>query len=169
MSQAQICVRIGVKEQAMTRRSFLMTSALAAAVAAPAVSARAPLADALLARPWLHVAATDAASGADMSQRLPHLASRVEYRRDGTYVFGDGADQGRWSLSSDGRRLTLASATFEYGVELTVERLDATGLRLASRMVGADGAAGEVVFCAGAGIAPRTTIWRHFQRFLHQH
>jgi hypothetical protein len=143
----------------MNRRSFLMMSAIAAAMAAPTAFARAPQADTLLARPWLHVAATDAATGADMSARFPQLSGRVEYRRDGTYVFADGADQGRWSVSSDGRKLTLASATFEYGLELSIERLDTTGLQLSSRMVGADGAERLIVetFAPGvhAALTPR--------------
>ncbi len=131
----------------MTRKILLASSVLVTVITGASAFATGPnlVNDALLVQSWQHVATRDAGTGADVSEMFPNLAGKVEYRRDGTYVFGDGSDRGFWTLSADGRRLVLASVTFEYGVELAVERLDASGLHVASQMVSADGAKRMVV------------------------
>jgi hypothetical protein len=127
----------------MNRRTLLTAAALCAMAAGTAVDARmadgASSATQLLARDWRHVATVDAATGADLAARLPRLAAGMSYRADGSYLSGE-HDRGTWSLSSDGRTITLSSSTFEYGVELSVERLDAGMLRITSRQIlGPDG------------------------------
>jgi hypothetical protein len=129
----------------MNRRTLLAAAAVCALAAGTAVDARvadaASPAEQLIARDWRHVATIDAATGADISAKLPQLAAGMSYRADGSYVSGE-HDRGSWRLSADGRTLTLSSSTFEYGVELSVERLDSGMLRVTSRQV--IGPGGEV-------------------------
>ena len=134
-------------EVVMTRNILFASSLIVTAIAGPSALATTPTLaiGALLVQSWQHVGTNDAETGADVSAMFPNLAGKVEYRRDGTYVFGDGSDRGLWTLSADGKRLVLASVTFEYGVELAVELLDASGLHVSSQMVSADGAKRTVV------------------------
>jgi hypothetical protein len=129
----------------MNRRTLLAAAAICAMAAGTAVDARvadgASTATQLLARDWRHVGTADAATGADLASRLPQLVAGMSYRADGSYVSGE-HDRGTWSLSADGRTITLSSATFEYGIELSVERLDAGMLRITSRQ--SMGPGGEV-------------------------
>jgi hypothetical protein len=132
----------------MNRRALLTIAALGAMTAVTSVDARvmdgAASAEQLLARQWRHVSTTDAATGVDLSTGLPRLSSKLAYLPDGTYLSGD-SDRGSWSLSADGRTLKLASDTFEYSVELYVERLDAGVLRVTSRQILGPGGEARVV------------------------
>lgn len=131
----------------MNRRTFLVSGALAAALATPAAAALSPLPSPsrMLAKSWRHVSTIDAITGGNVTEQYPHLASNIAYGSDGTYVAGDGVDTGVWTLSPDGRRLTLASGTFEYSMGLAVELLDGSRLRVSSRLIGADGVERSII------------------------
>jgi hypothetical protein len=125
----------------MNRRKFLISSALMTTLIATLASATPPILanDVLLSKLWHHTSTRDATTGTDISHLFPRLKEVVEFNRDGSFSFGNDTDQGVWAVSPDGKRLSITSTTFEYGVVLTIQHVDELDLRILSRMTSAEG------------------------------
>jgi hypothetical protein len=122
----------------------------AAVLASTDMSSAAEKIQMITAGQWRLERIVNSATGEDVSARHAAIHGTVSYSADGLYAFKVSAggpidDKGEWSLSADGRVMTLNSATFEYSVRLVVERADTHELRVQSQRYHQDGGVEEVV------------------------
>lgn len=78
---------------------------------------------------WKQINTVNADKKNDVTQKYPMFIGIGEYKTDGTYEFFNSngspkGDKGNWSVSEDGKKLSIASNTFGYNVDVDIERLD---------------------------------------------
>jgi predicted ester cyclase len=78
---------------------------------------------------WKHLSTINSETKNDVTQKYPLFIGIGHYKADGTYEFFklDGSpkgDKGTWSVSEDGKKISIISSTFGYKADVDVERLD---------------------------------------------
>jgi predicted ester cyclase len=78
---------------------------------------------------WKHNSTINADTKSDVTQKYPMFIGIGDYKTDGTYEFYnmDGSpkgDKGTWSVSENGKKLSIVSSTFGYKADVDIEKLD---------------------------------------------